>query len=84
MNKLIFDTDPGIDDVIALLVAKQLNLDVKLIVSTYGNVSHEHTDRNARDISDILKFGCPVLYGADDPISGSPFTAEYVHWEYRS
>lgn len=79
MNSLIFDTDPGIDDAIALLVAKQLDLDVSLIVSTYGNVSHQHTDRNARDLANILNFDCPVLCGADKPISGSPFTAEYVH-----
>ena len=76
---LIIDTDPGTDDAIALLVAAAEGLDVRLVVSTYGNVPHAHTKRNAVDLAGLLFPGTPVLYGADGPIEGRGHTAEYVH-----
>ena len=50
MNKkpLIISTDPGIDDIAAMtisLFAKEL--DVRMIVPTWGNVALEYTLQNA-------------------------------------
>ena len=78
---LIIDTDPGTDDAVALLVAAAEGLDVRLVVSTYGNVPHAYTKKNAVDLTGLLFPGVPVLYGADGPLSGSGHTAEYVHGE---
>lgn len=47
---LIIDTDPGTDDAVALLVAAAEGLDVRLVVSTYGNVPHAYTKKNAVDL----------------------------------
>ena len=53
MNKkpLIISTDPGIDDIAAMtisLFAKEL--DVRMIVPTWGNVALEYTLQNALNL----------------------------------
>lgn len=47
--KLIIDTDPGIDDAIALSIALNSNkLDIKLITTVSGNVGIDNTTNNAK------------------------------------
>jgi pyrimidine-specific ribonucleoside hydrolase len=46
---IVIDTDPGIDDVVALaLAARSPELDVVAVTTTYGNASLAATTRNAR------------------------------------
>lgn len=48
---LIISTDPGIDDVAAMTISLFADeLDVKMIVPTWGNVSLEHTLQNTLDL----------------------------------
>ncbi len=45
---IIIDTDPGIDDALAIAIALfSEKLDVKLISTVAGNVSLEHVTNNA-------------------------------------
>lgn len=65
---LIVDTDPGIDDAVALMVLRHFCPErVRLILTSYGNVSLEHTTNNALTMRDLLGWKIPVIRGADGP-----------------
>jgi inosine-uridine nucleoside N-ribohydrolase len=56
-HKIIIDTDPGGDDVLALLLALASSpeeLEILLISVTYGNVNVESTLRNAVGLFHVL------------------------------
>jgi pyrimidine-specific ribonucleoside hydrolase len=81
---IVIDCDPGIDDAVALLLAcasPELRL---LGVSTVaGNVSLEHTTRNAGRLLALAgRSDVPVAAGAWRPlVRSSPGRAEQVHGE---
>ena len=79
MRKIIIDTDPGTDDAVALLTAKAYGLDIDTVISTYGNVSHGYTHKNLVNLNGLLEINANVISGADKPIEGDCFTADYVH-----
>ncbi|WP_348772502.1 nucleoside hydrolase [Pseudoalteromonas luteoviolacea] len=61
MKKIIFDTDPGIDDAMALLLAHaSQEIDVIGITTTFGNASIENTTRNALFLNKVL--GCTLKW----------------------
>ena len=61
MEKIIFDTDPGIDDAMALLLIHSLNaLDVVGITTVFGNASIDTCTRNAL-------YMCCLLYTSPSP-----------------
>lgn len=48
MLKVIFDTDPGVDDALALLyLHKHAQIDLIGVTTTFGNASVESTTHNA-------------------------------------
>jgi purine nucleosidase len=81
-RKIIFDTDPGQDDMAAILMAlaSPEELDVLGIVAVAGNVPLHHTERNARRICELAGRGdIPVFAGSDKPMGRKLVTAEHVH-----
>lgn len=66
---IIIDTDPGIDDALAIMLAAA-SPEVRLlgIVAVAGNVGLEHTARNAAALADLLRLDCPVGRGASGPL----------------
>ena len=83
MEKIPFwlDTDTGVDDAFALLAALHLN-NAELVGSSAvaGNVTHDKTFRNARNV--LAYFGhpeIPVYPGAEQPLSIPLQTAAYIH-----
>lgn len=79
---LIIDTDPGADDVVALLLAlaspEQLN--VRAITTVAGNVRLDKTSRNARLAREWAgREDVPVYAGAPKPMVRSPIYAENIH-----
>lgn len=79
---IIIDTDPGIDDVVAISAALFAEpLDVRLITTVAGNVGIEHTTRNALDLVHFLGQHVPVAKGAVEPLVGQPPATELVHGE---
>ena len=79
---LIIDTDPGADDVVALLMAlaspEQLN--VRAITTVAGNVRLDKTSRNARLAREWAgREEVPVYAGAPKPLVRSPIYAENIH-----
>ena len=82
MNKIpvIIDTDPGVDDCIALLLAlSSEKLDVKAITTLGGNVALKYTSRNALNLCNYLGCNIKVAKGADKPLFRELKTAEHVH-----
>lgn len=83
MNKrpIIIDTDPGIDDALAIAIALYADeLDVKLITTVAGNVGVEKTTYNAlRLLKFFDKESIPVAVGADRPLIRPYEDASYIH-----
>lgn len=81
-QKIIIDTDPGVDDVIALLIAmadKEL-LDILGITTVAGNVTVDKTSRNARLARDWAdRPDIPVYAGASEPVMREPIYAADIH-----
>ena len=75
MRKIIIDTDPGIDDTMAIYLALNSDfLDVIGITTVYGNTSNTQGAENALRILEIAKRDdIPVLTGASKPL-----TTEYL------
>ncbi|EAC1891313.1 hypothetical protein D9G29_20635 [Escherichia coli] len=69
MIKVIYDTDPGIDDAVALHFACECkDIDIVGITTVFGNNTIEVTTRNALYLKDQFKLDCPVAKGSADPL----------------
>ncbi len=82
MKKVIFDTDIGIDDAMALLFLHFAeSVDLKAIVTGFGNASLENTTRNALHVKALFGITAPVYRGAPGPVSeGLPAAyPDFVH-----
>ena len=69
LHKVIFDTDPGVDDAMALYYAlAHPDLDVVGITTTFGNVTVEQASANALYLCALAGRNIPVAQGADRPL----------------
>ena len=74
---IIIDTDPGVDDALAILFAHFASaLDVAAITTVYGNQTIEKTTRNACALVDLLGAKTPVYRGASRPLGKDALLAE--------
>ena len=65
VQKILFDTDPGVDDALALLLlARHPDVELVGITTGFGNADVEVTTRNALLLSALLKIDAPVARGA--------------------
>jgi purine nucleosidase len=81
-RKIIFDTDPGQDDMAAILLAlaSRDEIEVLGIVAVAGNVPLSHTSRNALRICALAgRSDVPVFAGSEQPMGRKLVTAEHVH-----
>ncbi|MGA9224111.1 MAG: nucleoside hydrolase, partial [Pseudomonas graminis] len=79
---VIIDTDPGADDVVALLLAlaSPQELNVMAITTVAGNVRIDKTSRNARLAREWAgREEVPVYAGAGRPLVRTPIYAENIH-----
>ncbi len=69
-RKLILDTDPGVDDAMALLLAiKSERFDVQAITTVCGNATIEDVTRNARFVLEQLgRTDIPIYSGSATPL----------------
>jgi inosine-uridine nucleoside N-ribohydrolase len=81
MHKVIFDTDPGIDDAMALLfLAASAEVELIGITTTFGNGTIETTTRNALYLAERFGIAAPVARGAGAPLVGEPGDPpDFVH-----
>ena len=67
-TKVIYDTDPGVDDAMALYFAlAHPNIEVVGITTTFGNVTVEQAAINALYLSEIAGRNIPVTRGVATP-----------------
>jgi purine nucleosidase len=80
-KKIIFDTDPGTDDALALMLAlNSPELDVRAITVVPGNVTASQGLANAlRMVSLANRCDIPVAAGAQHPLFQKLITAEFWH-----
>ncbi len=81
-RRIIIDTDPGIDDAVAILLALAApeELAVLGIVAVAGNLPLAQTERNARQVCELA--GRPDLAvhaGCARPLVRPPATAAHIH-----
>ncbi|GAB2535709.1 nucleoside hydrolase [Rhodanobacter koreensis] len=79
--QLLIDTDPGVDDALAILMA-HAHADIAGLSVAAGNVGLGHTVRNARTLVDLLGGSTPVFAGCATPLVRAPDEdAAFVHGE---
>src|SRR5258708_17239471 len=80
-KKIIFDTDPGTDDALALMLAlNSPELDVRAITVVPGNVTASQGLENAlRMVSLANRCDIPIAAGAPHPLFQKPVTTEFLH-----
>ncbi len=77
---LLIDTDPGVDDAWALLMAFASPAhEVLGLTITAGNVGLEHTVRNALKLCEVAGVDVPVFPGCAVPLVFPAEDAAYVH-----
>ncbi|HKM74702.1 MAG TPA: nucleoside hydrolase [Stellaceae bacterium] len=83
-RRIIIDTDPGIDDAVAILfaLAASEELEVLGIVAVAGNLPLTLTERNARRICELAgRADVPVYAGCAGPMLRPLKTADHIHGE---
>ena len=75
---IILDCDPGVDDTLAILTAARYG-DLLGITTVNGNVTVDHTTRNALTVTQIADLDIPVHRGADRPLLAPVHGATRVH-----
>jgi len=82
MKRLIIDTDPGVDDAHAILLAlAHPDVRVGAITTVNGNVGLDLTTANALKILDAAGKDVPVYRGCDRPLISRTLSAAHVHGE---
>lgn len=81
--RVIIDTDPGVDDALALLLAmRSPELKIEGITPVAGNVPLDLTLPNALRMVEVAgRADIPVAAGSPEPLMRRLVTAEYVHGE---
>ncbi len=80
-HRVIIDTDPGVDDALALLFAmRSAELKIEAITPVAGNVPLDLTLPNALRMVEVAgRTDIPVAEGARAPLARRLVTAAYVH-----
>jgi len=78
--RFIVDTDPGHDDLIAIILTHDL-AEITAVTTVSGNAPLRETTVNSLVAADLVGFDGPVVAGADRPRSREPAHAAAVHGE---
>jgi purine nucleosidase len=79
--RLLIDTDPGVDDGVALTMAlRQPGVAVEAITVVQGNAGLAHNVRNARLVTEVCGVETPLYAGAEHPlVRPSPRRPSWFH-----
>jgi purine nucleosidase len=79
-TSVLIDTDPGIDDAVALALASKLTaLSIVAITTVHGNTDVDRATRNARLIAQMAGIAAPIIPGAAAPLVREPHPARETH-----
>jgi purine nucleosidase len=77
---VLIDTDPGIDDAVALALAANLpDFNVVALTTVHGNTDVERGTRNARLVASITGIEAPIIAGAAAPLVREARDARETH-----
>lgn len=81
MKHIIIDTDPGVDDALALLLAfNSPELKIEAVTTVSGNVSQQKAHLNALKLLEFMGAkNVPIAMGAEKPLLREPMYAEEFH-----
>ncbi len=69
MTPVLIDTDPGIDDAVAIMFALKAGLDVKAVTAVSGNLQADRAGVNARKVLELMgATHIPVAQGMQTPL----------------
>ena len=81
-SAVLIDTDPGIDDAVALALAARLTeLELVGITTCHGNTDVARGTRNAREVAARAGLAAPIVAGAASPLRRAPHPARETHGE---
>jgi inosine-uridine nucleoside N-ribohydrolase len=83
-RRIIIDTDPGLDDAVAILLALAASEELEIlgIIAVAGNLPLTQTERNARRVCELAgHIDVPVYAGCARPMLRPLATAEHIHGE---
>lgn len=79
-RRIVLDTDPGIDDALAILLAvASPEVELAAVTVTGGNCPLPQGVRNALAVLEMVQSAVPVVPGVALPLIRPPFTAEETH-----
>ncbi|MEM9532296.1 MAG: nucleoside hydrolase [Pseudomonadota bacterium] len=82
MSRLVIDTDPGVDDALAIMMAHaHPDTQVEALTIVGGNVGLDFTTRNACVLKDVLEGSFDIYPGCPEPLCWSGEDARFVHGE---
>ena len=77
---IVIDTDPGVDDTMALIMSFACDsFDIKAITTVGGNVDLKHTSQNAKNVAKLCGSTVGVAKGAERPLYKELITASHIH-----
>ena len=81
VQKILIDTDPGIDDAMAIVYAlSDPELELVGLTTVFGNVPVSRATENALALVSHLDCSVPVAAGAARPLEQDPFPhPDFVH-----
>ena len=80
MERIIIDTDPGVDDAQAILMASaHPGCKIEALTVVAGNVGLKHTLPNALTIVEVIGQDIPVYKGCDRPLVQFQEDAAFAH-----
>ncbi len=80
MISLLVDTDPGVDDALAIMMAARASgCELAALFTVGGNVGLEAVTRNALRLKELLGLSAPVYPGCSHPLVLPGEDAAYVH-----
>ena len=81
MKHIILDTDPGVDDALAFLLAfNSPEIQVEAITTVAGNVNHSKGHKNAKKLLEFIGVtDVPICAGAEKPLIRKISNAEEFH-----
>jgi inosine-uridine nucleoside N-ribohydrolase len=83
LKRILLDTDPGVDDALAFLLAfSSPEIKVEAVTTVDGNVDVDRGTRNAKQLLEFLgRSDVPLARGADHPLLAEMGDAEEFHGE---
>lgn len=83
MRKIVFDTDPGHDDIMAILTALAHSDELELFgfATVAGNQTLDKVTNNILKVEEYLKINYPVYKGLDRPLVKQPQPQPAAHGE---